>query len=127
MENKKPQILTEDQLIKYIDEIEKLPKMISITGINYVVVNSEADRLEELKKNVLAEIKNEYSKNIQGKISESLLERLAYAHERYKQHINEMCTARKQANLARVEYEKQLKTFDMLRSLISLEKAKMGL
>lgn len=127
MENQKQQILTEDQLTQFITEIETLPDQISKAGIEYFHANAEASRLEELKKNVLCTIKNNISLSTEKNLSEASLERLSYASNKYKEHINEMIKEREKANLKRVEYEKQLKTFEMLRTLISLEKAKMGL
>jgi hypothetical protein len=83
--------------------------------------NAAADLLEESRKTVLAELQL----HTEGGVAER--ERRALADPQYEVHINAMCEARKQANIARVHYDAAKAWVEMSRSIESTRRAEMQL
>ncbi len=71
-------------------------------GNEWAAALCQADRLEEMKKIVLAQLKLEH---IENGDSNANAETKAYADERYQVHIDGMVAAREKADKARVKYQ----------------------
>lgn len=109
-------------------DLETLSYEIEKKGKIWIEAKQIAERYEELKKTILAEIQNNTESYNTGKeLSESKLKRLAEGSDMYKAHIEEMCAAKKNASVAYIEYEALKNLFEAKRSDQSFEKAKLQL
>jgi hypothetical protein len=91
-------------------------------GENWADAESAASLFEETRKSVLAQLVNTATGN-----SVSANEYLALAHPEYREHIQGMVEARRQANLARVRYDSGKVLSEMRRSQESTRRAEMTL
>lgn len=98
---------------------DKLHHRMVKLGEAWAEANAAADLLEESRKSVLAELAQQAS----GGVAER--ERTALASDTYRDHINAMCEARKQANLAMVHYRAAQVWCDMARSIESTRRAEL--
>ncbi len=80
-------------------------------GNDWADKNAAAEILEETKKTLLAQI-------MQEKVGEpvSARETYALAEERYREHLETMVTARKEANKAKVRYDAEKTRIELLRT-----------
>lgn len=90
-------------------------------GISWAEKNAAADLLEESKKSVLAEL----AQKATGGVAER--ERVALASDVYQAHLIAMVNARRDANIARVNYDGAKAWLEMARSVESTRRAEMTL
>jgi len=108
--------------------LEELTLEIEKKGKIWVGAKQVAERLDDLKKTVLAKVQTDLELRSNGtKISESKLERLALASQEYQQHIIDMCAAKKNEREAFIEYEAYKNLFEATRSTMAMERARMNL
>jgi len=102
-------------------QLDSLPKQINDAGQEWAEANFLYEQMDELKKHVLASLKDECDG------SDAARERVALASEAYKKHINAMCEAHKNALIKKIRYDALCKKFDATRTLVSLEKQKINM
>lgn len=87
-------------------------------GTEWAETNAAADLLEETKKSLIAELMTECDEK-----SSAAKESYALRQKRYREHIEEMITARKLANRAKVKYDTAKVWVDLLRTQNANERA----
>lgn len=112
--------------------LESLSYLIEEKGKEWNKFKQAAERLDELRKILLAEIQNkEELIAITGGApkapSETKLERLARGSSEFKIHAESVVTAKKGANDTFMEYEALKNLFDAKRSEMALERARASL
>lgn len=111
-----------------MSKLEELALEIEKKGKLWIELKQVAERYDELKKVVLAEVQNGIELTNTGKeLSEAKLKRLAEGSKIYRQHIESMCNAKRTANEAFTEYEAFKNLFDAERSNQAFERVKAGL
>ncbi len=112
--------------------LESLSYLIEEKGKEWNKSKQTAERLDELRKILLAEIQNkEELLAITGGApkapSETKLERLARGSTEFKKHAESVVVAKKGANDTFMEYEALKNLFDAKRSEMALERARASL
>lgn len=112
--------------------LESLSYLIEEKGKEWNKFKQTAERLDELRKILLAEIQNkEELIAITGGApkapSETKLERLARGSAEFKAHAESVVVAKKEANDTFMEYEALKNLFDAKRSEMALERARASL
>lgn len=92
------------------------------SGTKWAELNAQANQLEEMKKVILSRLKSEHARE-----SNATAETKALASEEYQTHITGMVEARRQADIAKVEYESRKAYVDLVRTLESSRRAEMRL
>lgn len=87
-------------------------------GTEWSKANARADGLEECKKVVLSELMDKSDEK-----STAAKEAFAYRHPDYRKHLDDMVMARKEANIAKVEYAARQAWCDMMRTQAANERA----
>ena len=99
-------------------------------GHEWAERNQISRRYDEGRKAFFAGIKNKVAQEkaqLNQKIVEAQIERIALAHPDYKDYIDQWVDAEKEAIKAKVSYESAKNLFEARRSYASLEKARMNL
>lgn len=91
-------------------------------GDAYAEAKGQAWQLTELKGTVLARISKKIL-DMQGKISQSLVESMARGTEEYENYIKGVAQAIEKEHKTKAQLEKWKASFEATRSLSSLEKA----
>ena len=112
--------------------LESLSYLIEEKGKEWNKAKQTAERLDELRKILLAEIQNReellaIADGSQKAPSETKLERLARGSAEFRSHAESVVVAKKAANDIFMEYEALKNLFDAKRSEMALERAKVSL
>lgn len=94
------------------DIYEKL----TLAGNDWAIKNGNAELLEETKKTVLWSIASIFEGSVASK------EAMALASDGYREHVEKMVEARKQANIAKIEYESRKAWLDIMRTNAATER-----
>ena len=109
---------------KEMAEVENL-------GLDWADKDAQCRFLDESKKSLHAQLATEYTQNSTegGKkpMSAAQAEVRAYADDRYTLHLEAMRDARREANRAKVLYDKACVRVDLLRSLVAARREEMRL
>lgn len=95
-------------------------------GEEWAEANAAASLLEETRKAVWSEVAMDLLKSGAAS-SVAQAEKMAYASERYKDHLEGMADARKAANKARVRYDSGKTYTELLRTQEATKRAEMGM
>ena len=112
--------------------LDSLSYSIEEKGKEWNKAKQVAERNDELRKILLAELQNEYEKDVldagaaKGP-SESKLERLARGSARFRAHMEETVVSKQEANDRFMEYEALKNLFDAKRSEMALERARASI
>lgn len=104
--------------------LEDIVHLANKVGLEYVSARKEAERLELLKNTVRARISIRLD---DGEVTEAKLRRLMETDPEYTTFLDQLVTARAEAEKLRVRYESYKNLFDARRSLLSYQKAEMKL
>ena len=112
--------------------LESLSYQIEEKGKEWNTAKQVAERADELRKILLADIQNRHEAGViqhdpKAKISETKLERIARGSGEFRDHIEETVGAKKDANDKYMEYEALKNLFDAKRSEMALERARASL
>lgn len=102
-------------------DVEKTFHELEKSGLYWADCDAAASMFEENKKTVLADLMNE------GAGPKTEREMRALSSNVYKEHLEKMVAARKEANRARVSYEARKVLAEMRRSEESTRRAEMQL
>lgn len=112
--------------------LESLSYQIEEKGKEWNTAKQVAERADELRKILLADIQNRHEAGVvqydpKAKISETKLERIARGSDEFRGHIEETVKAKKDANDKYMEYEALKNLFDATRSAMALERARASI
>ena len=79
---------------------DELASELSRRGLEWADLDAAANALEEARKSLLAELSLQWTGESRAAANDKAL-----ASAEYKLHVAQMCTARKEANRARVRYD----------------------
>lgn len=103
---------------------DKIVHRLQTLGRDWADKDAAASLLEENRKSIRSQLAVDYLREAG---SASMAEKLAEADEMYREHIKVMVEARKQANIAKVNYDAGRVWVDLKRSLESTRRAEMTL
>lgn len=103
---------------------DTLLERLRILGERAAKARAYMEYMEDKRKIIFADLRNSFLRD-EGRISESALERMAYSHEAYKQHIEALFKARQESLVADVQYRAEDKKIELLRSLESSSRAQL--
>lgn len=89
-----------------------------VAGNAWSNANARAEGMEESKKIVLSELMGQCEEK-----STAAKEVFAYRHPDYKKHVEDMVDARREANIAKVDYAARQAWCDMMRTQAATERA----
>jgi hypothetical protein len=95
----------------------EIHKRLSLLGEAWAESNYEASLLEETRKTVLAGLMSK----LEG--SQALKEQGALANPSYREHIENMCVARRDADIAKVKYDSARMYAELMRTQAATERA----
>jgi hypothetical protein len=101
--------------------LEEIPKEIEEKENEWIKENETLEIMENNQKIILASIKNEK----EG--SEAARERLAFTDPRYENHMKGMALQKKITLKLKAAQKKLEKDYEVLRSFLSIERAKIGI
>ena len=104
--------------------LEDIVHLTNKIGLEYVAARKEAERLDLLKHTIRAQITMRLD---DGNSSEARLRRQMETDPELINFINQLVTARAEAEKLRVRYESYKNLFEARRSLLSYQKAEMKL
>ena len=104
-----------------ISKLDNLPRLINEAGIEWADAKEMSDLMEDMKKSILAKIKNEKEGGEQSR------ERQALATDSYINHIKALHLATNKTLKAKVKYEALIRQHESIRTRLSLEKAKANI
>lgn len=112
--------------------LDSLSYSIEKKGKEWNAAKQVAERADELRKILLADIQNRHEAGVmqydpKAKISETKLERIARGSDEFREHIETAVEAKKDANDKYMEYEALKNLFDAKRSEMALERARASL
>ena len=93
-----------------------------VAAREWVKLDGEARRLEELKKTVFSEVVNRSNAKAISKA-----EHEAYASSEFREHVKRMVEARTRANIARAHMDGLKLTFEQWRTMQATRRTEMGL
>lgn len=106
-------------------DYDNLIYQIEQTGIHYVQLLQVSNRLEELKKIVIAKLKRKHETG-RIKCAQATLEMLAYSDPEYQKHIEMMFNAQAETDKAKLHYEALKNLFDAQRSHMAMQREKLS-
>lgn len=115
-----------DLLIDYQKELDKRSVEYHEICKNYARMKQVFSRMEDLKKTRLAQIKSEILQEAGGRTTAAILETYGLADKRYEDYLGKVADARDMFLEAEMEREALNNRIEALRTLVSLEKAKMS-
>ena len=112
--------------------LDSLSYSIEEKGKEWNAAKQIAERADELRKILLADIQNRHEAGVmqydpKAKISETKLDRIARGSDEFKEHIEVVVESKKDANDKYMEYEALKNLFDAKRSEMALERARASL
>lgn len=96
-------------------------------GLSWAEKKEVSDTLAEHQKSVFAETQCDIEKDLNEKVSETKLTRLALADPDYKDYVSGMVEAQRLTNQAKVKYDNCKIKLDQIQTRISYEKAKTNI
>lgn len=115
MENREEKELSLEEIIHIANKV----------GLEHVDRRKDAERLELLRTSIRARIMNRLETEATERIPEARLKRLAEADPEYIQSLEDIATARSEAEKLRVRYESYRNLFDARRTMISYKKTEL--
>ncbi len=104
--------------------LEEIIQISNKIGLEYVDKRKDAERFELLRTSIRAKIMNRIELNNE-KIPEARLKRLAEADSEYINLLENIASARAEAEKLRVRYESYKSLFDARRTMISYKKVEL--
>jgi len=109
-------------------DLEKLPEMFWREAEATAKAEGKYKTLEEMKKTIFSDAKNAAAfDNLEKKMTEAQLERIAYSSDLYRNHIKDLCVAREDYLQAKARLDAVNIKIDCTRSENSRTVAKMNL
>lgn len=112
--------------------LESLSYQIEEKGKEWNTTKQVAERADELRKILLADIQNRHEAGVlqhdpKAKLSETKLDRIARGSDEFRDHIEVVVDSKKDANDKYMEYEALKNLFDATRSEMALERARASI
>ena len=106
-------------------DAEAIYRKVQEAGESWADLKATYEMLDDLTKTVLADLSTDIKTG--HKCNNAEAETRAYAHERYKEHLSRLATARREWLRSEVRYKSAVMLADLRRSEESTERAKMTL
>ena len=106
-------------------DADKIYEIVSQSGLQWADLKATYEMLDDMSKTILADLATDLKTG--HKCSNTEAETRAYAHERYKDHLSKLATARREWLKAEVRYKSAVLLADLRRSEESTNRAQMQL